>query len=61
MTIASTLNATHDLTTHIYETSRRFGIINDADKTKIMVTEKTKETPITINIQGEATAATRTI
>ena len=43
-----------DITTQIDETSRRFGLMINAEKTKTMVIEKTKETPISINIQGEA-------
>jgi hypothetical protein len=42
-----------DITTKIDETSRRFGLMINAEKTKTMVIEKIKETPITINIQGE--------
>ena len=39
-----------EITTQIDETSRRFGLMINAEKTKTMVTEKTKETPIIIRI-----------
>src|SRR6218665_2287842 len=43
-----------DITTQIDETSRKFGLMINAEKTKPMVLEKRKETPLNINIQGES-------
>jgi hypothetical protein len=42
------------ITTKIDETSRRLGLMINAEKTNAMVIEKTKETQIGINIQREA-------
>ena len=43
----------HDITTQIDETSRKFGLMINWEKTKTMIIEKIKETPLSINIQGE--------
>ena len=42
-----------DITKQIDETSRNFGLMINAEKTKTIVIEKIKETPLSINIQGE--------
>ena len=44
-----------DITARIDETSRKFCLMINAEKTKAMEIEKIKKTPVSINIQGEVT------